>query len=117
MNGQCVTERDGYYIVSAICIALGVLTCVLYITPTAKRLEGEPRSLASGFNESLTHLRSVACGQVAGLLCIITYVAQQHITHNRLISLPYNPSGYLEGPVTSALRMFAVPNRKFVSRD
>ena len=42
MNGHCVTEQDGYYYVSAICIALGVLTLILYIIPTAKRLEGKP---------------------------------------------------------------------------
>ena len=44
MNGRCETIQDGYYYVSAICIALGVLTLVLYIIPTAKRLEGKPRS-------------------------------------------------------------------------
>jgi len=40
MNGKCVTIQDGYYYVSAICLTLGVLTCVFYIIPTAKRLEG-----------------------------------------------------------------------------
>lgn len=49
MNGQCVTTQDGYYYVSAICIGLGVLALVLYIIPTARRLEGKPRSPASGF--------------------------------------------------------------------
>jgi len=42
MNGQCVTKQDGYYYVSAICIILGILTCALFIVPTARRLEGEP---------------------------------------------------------------------------
>jgi hypothetical protein len=101
MSGQCVTEQDGYYYVSAICITLGVLTCVLYIIPTAKRLEGEPRSPASGFDELLMHLCSAACDQVAGVLCIVTYAAQQHI-----ISLSYNLSGYLESPATTALNLF-----------
>lgn len=41
MSGQCVTTQDGYYYVSAICMGLGVLTLVLYIIPTARRLEGE----------------------------------------------------------------------------
>ena len=55
MNGQCITVQDGYYYVSAICLVLGVLTLVVYIIPTARRLEGEPRSPASYFNELLTH--------------------------------------------------------------
>jgi len=42
MNGQCVTIQDGYYYVSAICIVLGVLTYVIFIIPTAKRLEALP---------------------------------------------------------------------------
>lgn len=79
MNGKCVTEQDGYYYVSAICIALGVLTLVLYIIPTAKRLEGEPRSSGSGFDEMLTHFCSITCDKMAGNLCIIICVAQQHI--------------------------------------
>jgi len=78
MNGQCVVMQDGYYYVSAICITLGVLACVLYIIPTAKRLEGEPHSPATGVDELLTRLCSIACGQMASGLCIITYVAQQH---------------------------------------
>ena len=41
MSGQCVTTQDGYYYVSAICVGLGVLSLVLYIIPTARRLEGE----------------------------------------------------------------------------
>ncbi|KAF9787012.1 MFS general substrate transporter [Thelephora terrestris] len=42
MSGQCVTTQDGYYYVSAICMGLGVLTLVLYIIPTARRLEALP---------------------------------------------------------------------------
>ena len=41
MNGQCVTTQDGYYYVSGICLTLGLLALVIYIIPTAKRLEGE----------------------------------------------------------------------------
>ena len=78
MSGQCVTEHDGYYYVSAICLVLGVLTCVLYIIPTAKRLEGEPGSPTSGFDEILTHLGSITCDQMAGVFCIVTCV-QQHM--------------------------------------
>ena len=108
MNGQCVTVQDGYYYVSAICIALGVLTFVVYIIPTAKRLEGEPRSPASYFDELLTHCCSVACNQMAGGLSTVTYVAHQ---------LSYNSSGYLESSDAPVLRMFFFFFRKFESCD
>jgi PAT family acetyl-CoA transporter-like MFS transporter 1 len=42
LGGTCVTEQDGYYYVSAICLILGALSVLFYITPTAKRLEGLP---------------------------------------------------------------------------
>ncbi|EPQ61121.1 MFS general substrate transporter [Gloeophyllum trabeum ATCC 11539] len=42
VGGECVTERDGYYWVSAICITFGVLFFVFYIAPTARRLQALP---------------------------------------------------------------------------
>ena len=80
MNGQCVTIQDGYYYVSAVCVALGIVTCVLYVVPTARRLEGEPCSLSLRFGGLLRYLFSVACGKMAGILYILIYVAQQHVT-------------------------------------
>ena len=50
MSGQCVITQDGYYYVSAICLVLGTLTLVLYIIPTARRLEGKSYSTGPGFN-------------------------------------------------------------------
>ncbi|KAG6381373.1 acetyl-coenzyme A transporter 1-domain-containing protein [Boletus reticuloceps] len=41
INGECVTEQDGYYYVSAICVIFGVLFLVGYVIPTARRLQGE----------------------------------------------------------------------------
>jgi len=38
--GTCVMERDGYYITTGICLAVGLLFFVAYIIPTAKRLQG-----------------------------------------------------------------------------
>jgi Acetyl-coenzyme A transporter 1 len=38
--GTCVMERDGYYITTGICLAVGLLVFVVYINPTAKRLQG-----------------------------------------------------------------------------
>lgn len=40
IGGECITERDGYYYVSSVCVVLGVLSLVLYIIPTARRLQG-----------------------------------------------------------------------------
>ena len=41
INGECVTEQDGYYYISAICMIFGVVFLVGYIMPTARRLQGE----------------------------------------------------------------------------
>lgn len=36
-----MTDRDGYYTVSGICLALGLLSVVFYMIPTARKLQGE----------------------------------------------------------------------------
>jgi MFS transporter, PAT family, solute carrier family 33 (acetyl-CoA transportor), member 1 len=41
INGECVTERDGYYWVSALCLMFGVAFLIGYIIPTARKLQGE----------------------------------------------------------------------------
>ncbi|EIN13244.1 MFS general substrate transporter [Punctularia strigosozonata HHB-11173 SS5] len=42
INGECVTEHDGYYYVSAICLVLGAISIGFYIIPTARRLQSLP---------------------------------------------------------------------------
>ncbi|CDO70928.1 hypothetical protein BN946_scf184829.g36 [Trametes cinnabarina] len=42
LGGDCVTERDGYYIVSAICIIFGVLSVLFFLIPTARKLQAVP---------------------------------------------------------------------------
>jgi len=44
INGECVTERDGYYLVSAFCLTFGVVFFFSYIIPTARRLQALPIS-------------------------------------------------------------------------
>ncbi|KIY45232.1 MFS general substrate transporter [Fistulina hepatica ATCC 64428] len=39
LGGECVTETDGYYIVSAVCMAFGIVFLVGYIIPTARKLQ------------------------------------------------------------------------------
>ncbi|KIM67104.1 hypothetical protein SCLCIDRAFT_1210585 [Scleroderma citrinum Foug A] len=42
IGGECITEQDGYYYVSMICVTFGVLFLVGYIMPTARRLQTLP---------------------------------------------------------------------------
>ncbi|KAH9947960.1 MFS general substrate transporter [Amylocystis lapponica] len=44
LGGECVTERDGYYIVSGICMGLGLLLVLFYMLPTARKLQAVPVS-------------------------------------------------------------------------
>lgn len=46
-----MTEQDGYYYVSAICVIFGVVFLVGYIIPTARKLQGE---LLSRLGDMLT---------------------------------------------------------------
>ncbi|PSS37197.1 hypothetical protein PHLCEN_2v968 [Hermanssonia centrifuga] len=39
LGGECVTERDGYYIVSAVCLGIGVLSVIFHMIPTARKLQ------------------------------------------------------------------------------
>ncbi|XP_006454580.1 hypothetical protein AGABI2DRAFT_189835 [Agaricus bisporus var. bisporus H97] len=44
ISGNCVTEVDGYYVVSAICLLFGLVFLVVYIIPIARKLQGLPTS-------------------------------------------------------------------------
>jgi hypothetical protein len=44
VGGTCVTERDGYYAMSVICIALGVALLLAFVKPTSRRLQALPLS-------------------------------------------------------------------------
>ncbi|KII94436.1 hypothetical protein PLICRDRAFT_88660 [Plicaturopsis crispa FD-325 SS-3] len=44
INGDCVTERDGYYIVSGVCMTFGVLFLLFYTIPMARKLQALPIS-------------------------------------------------------------------------
>lgn len=41
-GGTCAMVQDGYYIVNVICVALGLLTFVLYIRPRVLHLQSLP---------------------------------------------------------------------------
>ncbi|KAI0273249.1 acetyl-coenzyme A transporter 1 [Russula aff. rugulosa BPL654] len=42
IGGTCITERDGYFITTGLCLALGVTGLVIFILPTARRLQALP---------------------------------------------------------------------------
>ncbi|KAI0344059.1 MFS general substrate transporter [Trametopsis cervina] len=44
LGGECITERDGYYIVSGICLALGVLSVIFFMIPVGRKLQAVPAS-------------------------------------------------------------------------
>ncbi|KAH9921404.1 MFS general substrate transporter [Fomitopsis serialis] len=44
LGGKCVTEQDGYYTVSGICLGLGLLSVVFFMIPTARKLQAIPPS-------------------------------------------------------------------------
>lgn len=43
-GGECVMQRDGYYIMSAVCVTLGAGLLVVFILPMVKRLAALPMS-------------------------------------------------------------------------
>lgn len=40
INGECITKRDGYYLVSGLCMSLGVILLITFIIPKARQLQG-----------------------------------------------------------------------------
>lgn len=41
-GGQCRIDRDGYYVTTALCIAIGTATLLFYVAPVARRLQALP---------------------------------------------------------------------------
>jgi len=44
LGGECITERDGYYLTSAICLVLGAFFLVWYVVPKTRELQALPVS-------------------------------------------------------------------------
>ncbi|EGO02780.1 hypothetical protein SERLA73DRAFT_47680 [Serpula lacrymans var. lacrymans S7.3] len=42
INGECITERDGYYWISGFGLAFGIVFLIGYVIPTARRLQALP---------------------------------------------------------------------------
>ncbi|KAK0455910.1 acetyl-coenzyme A transporter 1-domain-containing protein [Armillaria borealis] len=45
INGECITDTDGYYVVSIICMTFGILFLFGFIIPTARKLQELPSSV------------------------------------------------------------------------
>jgi MFS transporter, PAT family, solute carrier family 33 (acetyl-CoA transportor), member 1 len=41
LGGQCIIEKDGYYLTTGLCIAFAVAFALFYVVPTVRRLEGK----------------------------------------------------------------------------
>lgn len=66
INGECVTEQDGYYYISGICMIFGVLFLIAYIIPTARRLQGELEQSWRRITRMLTGPTSQYCQCIGG---------------------------------------------------
>jgi PAT family acetyl-CoA transporter-like MFS transporter 1 len=40
-GGHCIIQRDGYYIMSFVCVIIGATLLLTYILPTVRKLQGE----------------------------------------------------------------------------
>lgn len=40
-GGECIMQRDGYYIMSAVCVTLGAGLLIVFILPMVRRLAGK----------------------------------------------------------------------------
>lgn len=48
LGGVCRTDRDGYYITTMICIALGAALLIGFVQPTARKLQSEWKKAGNG---------------------------------------------------------------------
>ncbi|KEI42937.1 uncharacterized protein L969DRAFT_84827 [Mixia osmundae IAM 14324] len=44
LGGECQTDRDGYFIVSSLCVLAGTLLLLFFIQPAARRLQALPQT-------------------------------------------------------------------------
>jgi Acetyl-coenzyme A transporter 1 len=71
IGGTCITERDGYFITTGLCLTLGVISLVTFIVPTARRLQGERFCASVSLRQKLkSFLCSFAGNKVAHLYMI-----------------------------------------------
>jgi hypothetical protein len=74
IGGTCITERDGYFITTGLCLVLGVVTLVTFILPTARKLQGEQFYIEFS---SWQKLRSVFLHSFASIEVAYLYIIQR----------------------------------------
>lgn len=67
LGGTCLTERDGYYWVSTLCILAGVAILVSFVQPVARRLQGAfdgpcSEAISGQLADALPSPSAPACG-------------------------------------------------------
>ena len=63
-----MTERDGYYIVSAVCMFLGAISVIFYMLPTARKLQGWLLIFSQALGYDTNFVCSATYKQMAGIL-------------------------------------------------
>ena len=63
-----MTERDGYYIVSAVCMVLGAISVIFYMLPTARKLQGWLLIFSQALGYDTNFVCSATYKQMAGIL-------------------------------------------------
>lgn len=80
-----MTERDGYFIVSGVCLGLGLISIIFHMIPTARKLQGTSRAFAVRHASTDWVFRSAAYEQVEGVFIV-------YGCYNRIEELVYRIS-------------------------
>jgi PAT family acetyl-CoA transporter-like MFS transporter 1 len=73
IGGECVTERDGYYTATGLCVTFGVLFLVFYTIPTARRLQGKKAHVHPSDANSLLSPPKIKMDGAARLILSLEY--------------------------------------------
>lgn len=64
-----MTERDGYYAMSALCVGMGIMLLVTFIRPTVRRLQGEIDALQAPTESETDPMTSPVSASIIGMAC------------------------------------------------
>ena len=94
LGGDCVTEQDGYYIVSAICMGFGILSVLFFLIPTARKLQGALRGMFDNAQTLTITLCSGSGEQVEDLFLIGRCRSRISLYSRYILGFPevYGPS-------------------------
>ena len=89
-----MTEQDGYYIVSAICMGFGILSVLFFLIPTARKLQGALRGMFDNAQTLTDTLCSGSGEQVEDLFLIGRCRSRISLYSRYILGFPevYGPS-------------------------